>query len=86
MNVKLTDLFSFSGFFVLVVGLSVWQSRRVKGHGYTMPEFLEYRYNAAALKTARKKTKESSERIMGALWLWLIGNQESGNKHEHSIK
>ena len=39
MNITFQDLASFVGFFVLVVGLSVWKSRRVKGHDENSSDF-----------------------------------------------
>lgn len=39
MNFNSTDLASFIGFFVVVIGLSVWKSRRVKGHDENTSDF-----------------------------------------------
>lgn len=39
MNITPSDLAVFVGFFVVVVGLSVWKSRRVKGHDEDSSDF-----------------------------------------------
>lgn len=39
MNIAPQDLFVFVGFFVLVVGLSVWKSRKAKGHEEDSSDF-----------------------------------------------
>ena len=39
MNIAPQDLLVFVGFFVLVLGLSVWKSRKVKGHEEDSSDF-----------------------------------------------
>lgn len=39
MNITAQDLAAFLGFFVLVIGLSVWKSRRIKGHDENSSDF-----------------------------------------------
>lgn len=39
LNIAPQDLLVFVGFFVLVVGLSVWKSRKVKGHEEDSSDF-----------------------------------------------
>ena len=39
MNINIQDILVFSGFFAVVIGLSVWKSRRAKGHGEDSSDF-----------------------------------------------
>jgi len=39
MNITAQDLAAFVGFFILVIGLSVWKSRKVKGHDENSSDF-----------------------------------------------
>ena len=39
MNIAPQDLAVFVGFFVIVIGLSVWKSRRAKGHEEDSSDF-----------------------------------------------